>query len=176
MDSDGTVGTADTTTSNLIVGGNLSPLDDNTAYRGFLSFDLSSLPAALQSTNVLSANLRIFQLEVFGNPYTDLAVGSSGLILDHVDYGSSLTFTDFDPTVFSTLGDISSTFATGSKNRAVVSALKADLSANRTRSQYRLRFAKLTNGNGKRDSVLLETGDSTDDSRKPLLQITYLIP
>ncbi|MCX7784351.1 MAG: Ig-like domain-containing protein [Meiothermus sp.] len=165
-------GTVDTASNELRVGD--STAVDNATYRSYLSFDLSALPAELQSANVLSAVLKVHQYDVTGAPYTDLDVGSSDLILEHVNYGSSLTQTDFDPTVYANLGDLSSSSAPGDKTRPVLSALKNDLENNRTRSQYRLRFAALTDGDGLADLARIYSGNNA--ANKPTLGITYLIP
>ncbi|MDV6374127.1 Ig-like domain-containing protein [Deinococcus arenicola] len=147
---------------------------DNSTYRSYLSFDLSGLPAGLTSANILAATLTVRQSSVVGSPYTDLDVGASDLILDHVNYGTSLTATDFDPTVYSNLGDIISSATAANYFKSTLSALKDDLSNNRTRSQYRLRFAKLTDGDGVADIAYLDSGDSA--TNKPRLEVTYLIP
>ncbi|OLV19329.1 Ig-like domain-containing protein [Deinococcus marmoris] len=167
--SDGEVVTNDDT---LYIGDSASV--GNATYRSYLSFDLAGLPAALTSANILAANLTVNQYVVAGNPYTDLDVGASDLILDHVNYGTSLTATDFDPTVYSNQGDIISTPTLGNYTKSVLSALKDDRTNSRVRSQYRLRFAKLTDGDGNADIAYLRSGDSATD--KPTLAITYLIP
>lgn len=146
----------------------------NATYRGYLSFDLSGLPAGLSSANILGATLSVRQQAVFGNPYTDLDVGVSDLMLDHVNYGPSLTAADFDPTVYTMLGDMISSTALATYQRSVLSSVQADWTGNRTRSQYRLRFAKLTDGDGVFDAIHINSGDSA--SNKPTLQVTYLMP
>lgn len=166
--SDGTVNTTD----ELRIGD--SGDVGNATYRSYLSFDLSGLPAGLTSANIVSASLSVYQFSVSGAPYTDLDVGVSDLILDHVNYSTTLTGTDFDPTVYGTLGDISSSALVGSYAKSVLSALKDDRSAGRTRSQYRLRFAKLTDGDGNADIAYLRQGESA--TNKPTLTFTYLIP
>ncbi|PNY79903.1 Ig-like domain-containing protein [Deinococcus koreensis] len=143
---------------------------DNATYRSYLSFDL----AALTGATVVSATLGVHQSSVTGTPYTSLDVGSSDLRLDHVNYGVSLTSTDFDPTVYATLGDISSSSALGAKSLAVLGALNADLAAGRSRSQYRLRFAALTDGDGQADFAWLHSGDH--GAHAPTLEVTYLTP
>ncbi|WP_192930894.1 Ig-like domain-containing protein [Deinococcus sp. AJ005] len=146
----------------------------NATYRSYLSFDLAGLPAALTSANILAANLTVNQYAVAGSPYTDLDVGASDLMLDHVNYGTSLTAADFDPTVYSNQGDIISSPTLGNYTKSVLSALKDDRTNSRVRSQYRLRFAKLTDGDGNADIAYLRSGDSATD--KPSLVVTYLIP
>ena len=146
----------------------------NATYRSYLSFDLSGLPAGLQSANLVSATLSVHQFAVNGTPYTDLDVGFSDLILEHVDYGAGLSGTDFDPTVYANLSDISSSATAGTYSNAVLSTVKADVGGGRTRSQYRLRFAKLTDGDGSADLAYMESGDAA--TNKPRLELTYLIP
>lgn len=143
---------------------------DNATYRSYLSFDLGSLTGV----TVVSATLGAYQNSVTGTPYTGLDVGSSDLRLDHVNYGGSLTSMDFDPTVYATLGDLSSSATLGVKSLAVLGALNADLAAGRSRSQYRLRFAALTDGDGQADFAWLHSGDHGEHA--PTLEVTYLMP
>lgn len=143
---------------------------DNATYRSYLSFDLGSLTGV----TVVSATLGAYQNSVTGTPYTGLDVGSSDLRLDHVNYGGSLTSTDFDPEVYATLGDLSSSATLGVKSLAVLGALNADLAAGRSRSQYRLRFAALTDGDGQADFAWLHSGEHGE--HPPTLEVTYLTP
>jgi hypothetical protein len=153
----------------------------NASYRGFLSFDLSSLPAELQSANIISATLKVYQEGVSGTPYSDLddcfIFGCDDLLIDHVNYGSSLNDSDFDATVLQALGELSDTTTVEYKTFDVKAAAADDWdnrSSRGDRSQYRLRFAKLTDGDGVFDAAEFTSGDAA--SNKPQLQITYLIP
>ncbi|GGL68486.1 hypothetical protein GCM10010840_03170 [Deinococcus aerolatus] len=47
----------------------------------------------------------------------------------------------------------------GTYGKSVLSALQDDRANNRTRSQYRLRFAKLTDGDGNTDLAYLRQGE-----------------
>ncbi|WP_029478148.1 hypothetical protein [Deinococcus frigens] len=161
-----------TTDSNIYVGDSTDV--PNAVYRSFLSFDLSSLLAALTSSNVLSATLTARQRLVLGTPYSSLNVGSSYLLVDHVIYGAVLSASDFDAPVLSAQGNFITTATIGNYSKSMLSAVKADLSANRTRTQYRLRFARQTNGDGSADLVHIYASDNATD--KPRLEITYLIP
>lgn len=148
-----------------------SGLVDNSTYRGFISFDLSSLPEAL--TQVVAAELRVEQAGLFGTPYTDLG----SLRLDHVNYGASLSAADFDAPVLASLGILSTTTALEFKTKSVTASVQDDWSnraARGHRSQYRLRFFSLTDGDGAGDYATFTPGEAA--SSKPRLEVTYLIP
>ena len=70
---------------NDIVVGNaeLSSSVGEVVWRGFMSFDLSTIPAGAV---IESVELQFYQVNIGGAPYTKLG----RLILDHVDYGDSL--------------------------------------------------------------------------------------
>lgn len=170
-------GLVNTDNTSMLVGDSGSV--DNATYRGYLSFDLTPLPASLTSTNIQSAKLTVHQQSVSGTPYADLKTGvlpllSSYLLVDHVNYGTGLTPSDFDAPVLSNQGNLITTPTVGDYSKSVLDALKDDRTNNRTRSQYRLRFAKLTDGDGNFDAASLTSGDSA--TNKPTLEVTYLIP
>lgn len=167
--SDGVLSSGSCGSSLICVGD--SGLVDNSTYRGFISFDLSSLPPAL--TQVVAAELRIEQAGLFGTPYTDLG----SLRLDHVNYGATLSAADFDAPVLASLGILSTSTALEFKTKSVTAAVQDDW-ANRAarshRSQYRLRFFSLTDGDGAGDYATFTPGESA--SSKPRLEVTYLMP
>jgi hypothetical protein len=101
--------------------------------RSLCSFDLHGVPADVE---ILSANLRVFQIEAGG------AVENLGPVLvDHMDYGTlDLDFLDYSraaltPLIGSFPIETHATFQT----LDVIPEVNADLAASRTRSQYRLR-------------------------------------
>jgi hypothetical protein len=168
-------GTVDAASTEIRVGD--SGAVDNSTYRGFLSFDLSSLPTDLQSANIVSASLTAYQAAVSGLPYADLDSGSTDLLLDHVVYGPTLTALDFDPTVLGTASEFSGDETVGDKTLNVINSLKDDWT-NRldrgNRSQFRLRFPILTDGDGIFDAARFNSSDAA--GMKPILSIVYLIP
>jgi DNA-binding beta-propeller fold protein YncE len=119
--------------------GDVEDFFTSTAYRQFYSFDLSRIPAG---TIVISATLRLYQASVVGSPYNG-TLGS--VIVDHVDYGTSLDGTDYGAAtlLLGNVGTLSSDSSTGYKTLSVSSRVQNDLGNVRLRSQYRLRFSQL---------------------------------
>jgi len=146
----------------ILIGRNLSVIQ-----RGFVSFDLSSLPT---DAVIESATLRMYQEKIVGNPY---GVGGS-LRVDHLDYGSSLGNEDYGAS------SISSSFTTLTdnsviewKDASVTDSLKNDLSNGRDNSQYRLHFATESTGTSS-DLVYFESANNSEGTGNlPQLIIKY---
>lgn len=184
----------------IVPDGIVGDLSDNTYRRGFLSFDLSSLPSDL--IQITTASLSVNQANVSGNPYTDLGK----LMAESVNYSSSLTAADFETTIlqtrqcpiplpFSSLGletqqlidlcplkderrVLSSTTTLGFKSTTATLKVQDDWTnraARGNRSQYRLKFENNVSTDGQADLVIFGTGDSSADF-KPFLEITYEHP
>lgn len=112
----------------------------NLTERGFVSFDISGIPSG---KTIDLVTLRLFQEEVVGTPYSSLG----SLIIDHVNYGDSLGSEDLDSSaITSNIGTLTSNATVEWKDLVVTNALKADISAGRSRSQYRLRFTTEATG------------------------------
>lgn len=108
--------------------------------RGFVSFDISAIPAG---KTIDQATLRLYQGGVEGTPYTSLG----SLIVDHLDYGDSLGNEDLNASAISSnIGTLTSNATIEWKDLLVTNALKADITAGRSRSQYRLRFTTEATG------------------------------
>jgi len=120
--------------------------------RGFVSFDISSIPAG---KTIEQATLRLYQGEIVGTPY-----GSGGnLIVDSLDYGDSLGNEDLNAAAISSnIGTLSPNAVVEWKDLIITNALKADITAGRTRSQYRLRFT--TEGTGADAWARFESADN----------------
>jgi hypothetical protein len=138
--------------------------------RGFISFDLSGIPA---TADVQSIQLRFYQANVTGTPYAKLG----NLLIKHVDYGSTLGNAAFDtPELHSaTLSP-----HTGSGEWYTITAgtigdwIESDLSAGRTRTQFRLQFSSETDGDGTQDTISFESGENYFGTGNiPQLTITY---
>jgi hypothetical protein len=138
--------------------------------RGFMSFDLSGIPAG---ASIQSIELRFFQTQLQGNPYGKLG----NPLLKHVVYGSSLENADFDtPELHSaTLAPHTSPGQWYTITSTIIADwINQDLVAGRTRFQMRLQFATETDGDGLQDSVSFESGDNHfGTGNLPQLTITY---
>jgi hypothetical protein len=138
--------------------------------RGFMSFDLSGIPAG---ATVQGVQLRFYQVQVQGNPFDKLG----HLLLKHVDYGPSLEADDYDG---AELGSFSLPYPLVSGEWYIVTSdvlgdwIEQDLTAGRTRSQFRLQFTTETDVDGVDDMVYIESGDNAlGTGNLPQLTFTY---
>lgn len=141
----------------------------NLITRGFISFDISSLPSAAV---IESATLRLYQYDIKGNPY---GVGAR-IMVDHLDYDNSLGNEDYGAS------SISASFVTLTSNATiewkdanVADAVKNDLSNGRSRSQYRIHFViESIGGDVTGDFAYFESAENTGGTgNTPQLVIKY---
>jgi hypothetical protein len=184
-----------TSTERLSLGDNV----DNIGHQAFLSFNLE-LDSAVSLQDILSATLSVYKESETGKPFVALKPPCSGVlcafsvatvVLEHVNFGSALAVNDYDTAALSVVGDLDrperiksdvifgyeSSTDNGWKSLEVLDAVKDDWSnrlKRENRSQYRLRFARDTNGDGVGDSVTFLSGQT--GSSKPQLRVRYLIP
>jgi pSer/pThr/pTyr-binding forkhead associated (FHA) protein len=136
--------------------------------RGFLSFDLASIPAG---ATIESVRLEFYQHQIVGDPYQTLG----NLALDHVDYGSSLEASAYDrPALHSAV--LAQMVAANSwyvlADPTITLWVEENLTAGRARVQLRLRFAQETDSDQDRDLVVLTSGEGPAD-QAPRLTIVY---
>ncbi len=131
-------------------------------YKGFITFDLSSLPSTMASVSEAQLNLQITGTS--GNPFG----GLGGLFLEHADFqviGSDA----FDAEPLSELGRIATNGNAGTMLSVnVLSAVETDVT-NRVMTQYRLRFQAETDNDITSDAIL-----SAWDTQS--LDLAYLVP
>lgn len=166
-----------TGSGSMIVGDNAA----NVAYRGFLSFDLSGLPA--NASALVYARVLTWVTGASGDAFGSLG---GGMKLQHVAYGDALESADWD-----TISDFQITYVTsnsaGWRTGAVTEQVVADWTASRSgRSQYRLAFSSQTSANGQADYVSFYSGNtsattctrgnSAGTSCKPYLSVVYEHP
>jgi hypothetical protein len=165
-------GTAVSSTNDIAVGDNTA----NEGLRGFVSFDITSIPA---NAIITSAKLSLYQYSVAGTPYTAFTTNAIGV--DHVDYGNSLDIGDFIPPPPSLHGDIGvltpSTVTYEWKNLSVTNYVQDDLNNARTHTQYRLHFGSFTDGNNDNDIAFFESSENWGTTGNiPMLEVTYNLP
>ena len=143
-------GTTDTGT-NILVG-----KKETGSARGFISFDLSGVPAG---ANITKATLRVYQVGAAGEPF----VGNNLIVLDNLDFGGTLDAQDYQ------LRAESSGFATLSENADtewkevdITDVFMENHQMGLTRSQYRLRSSNETGG--VTDQAELVTFESANNS------------
>ncbi|MBI3183720.1 MAG: Ig-like domain-containing protein [Myxococcales bacterium] len=139
--------------------------------RGFLSFDISTLPANL--VRIEASTLYVYQTQTLNSPYT---LGS--LSAESVFYGPTLDPADYStPVLNGSTWVISSSATAGLKSASVTSKVQDDWVSRFTRgglSQFRLAFPLTTNANGLSDFAYFSSGEAT--SNRPYLYVRYLVP
>jgi hypothetical protein len=146
---------------------------------GFLSFDLSNLPA---NANLVSANLVLHTHTVSGNPDTDLG----GLRLVSHTYGT-LDGDDRDPSKWNNWCHdpnwskcaLRLETAQGFQAVLVTGMVRFDLdhrAYNGQRSQYRLYYPGVKSMDNQGDYVDITSADSNNTSYGPSLRLTYEAP
>lgn len=144
------------------------------AVRGFIGFDLSSLP---HDASVQSATLIATQCAISGSPFT-----LGNVVVDHVTYPAP-----FDTTVFAEsaiamqVGTLSTDESIGARSVSVTSSVANDISTGHGSSQFRIRMSTSNDaGNGPSNQVIFasdsaNTPDCTPASgQQPRLVIVFL--
>jgi hypothetical protein len=136
--------------------------NENSTYRGFITFDLSDLPAQLQALSTAQLSMTIDSIR--NTPFT----GLGNLVADHVTF-DGISLDAFGAVSIGSVIQISSSATAGAQLSAnVLSAVQTDL-PNRGHSQFRLRFSTTTDSDGVGD--LIEVLWTTEQ-----LTVSYLIP
>ncbi len=138
-----------------------SPAGD-AVYHGFMTFDLSGLPAQL--IEISAAQLSWKATVIYGTPFSALG----DLEVDHVEFGA-LGDAAFAVQALPEHASVTGPVATGSVLTIdALAALRADWGV-RARSQYRLAFASGTDGDGAPDQLV-------SDWSSVQLSLTYWLP
>ena len=149
--------------------GDISPGDFATGLRGFVSFELGDVPPAAAVT---SATLVLTQHAVAGAPYAKLGL----LLLDQVVYGNQLEAGAYARSfpMHQGLGPLSADATLERKSTLVTAQVQADRAAQRTQSQFRIRFAIEDDGDGVVDVAVFWSADNAPTySDQPTLVVTY---
>jgi hypothetical protein len=159
------------TGQDIIVGnGGQAGTTTEKVWRGFMSFDLSDIPAV---GSIEGAQLRFYQVKVEGAPYQKLGT----LVLEHVSYGSKLNRAAYDSPSLGTATLVQQS-APGTwyniVDQPIASWIAEDLAAGRDRFQVRLRWAQETDGDNQEDYVSIEPGNNFfGTGNLPTLAVTY---
>lgn len=139
-------------------------------WRGFMSFDISGIPAG---AIINSVELRFYQAKVGGDPYSKLG----NLVLEHVDYGDRLSETAFGTAA------LGATMLPPQMNAGawyvvsgptVISWVQDDLANGRARAQFRLRWQQELDGDGREDYAGVESGNNFFGTGNfPVLTVNY---
>ncbi len=154
----------------------------NKYYRGYLSFDLSSLPN--DTLKVIDAQVYAYRYKVDGYPYRDLRdFIYPGVIITPLYYGMSLEKDDLTSDCMCISFPFSHTEYYGWYRQLVTSWTQIDFEnrANQNnKTQYRLQFAYETDNDNSKDLVYFHSGDfgttTAQKALRPYLKIKYLVP
>ena len=137
----------------------------NAQWKGFIGFDMTGVPAGIQSWEF--ANINMNQTSVRGAPYATLG---GTLLLDHVNF-PTLNAASFNAVSLRPIGTLSTTATVENKTLPVLVAVQDDY-ANRVargnRTQYRLAFPTVSDFDGVFD-VAVFAGPNT-------LNVRYFLP
>jgi PKD repeat protein len=146
------------------------------AIGAYLSFDLSSLPAALPSTNITAAQLMLRKSGVdTSSPFTNLATLPKKLTVHGLYFGDTVTGSTLLPTneLASDLDSTTLALETATFSPSVLGKVQTDWTnraAQNSFSQYQLRFAKLSAVAG---ADLARIGSNAAGVNAPMLKLTY---
>jgi hypothetical protein len=135
---------------------------DNEQYRGFITFDLSSLPESMARVSAAQLNLQITGMSA--NPFG----GLNGLILEHASF-DVIGPDAFGAQALSNLGRIATAGAAGTVVSADVLATVEVDAAERGMTQYRFRFGNATDNDNNSDVILSAWNTQS-------IELSYLIP
>lgn len=135
------------------------------------SFSLAGIPAGATITDAV---LRIRQHSQIGTPYGTLG----DVVVDHFDMGLDLDATDFaGGTILAGFGTLSTDGTQEYKEIGVAARVQADVTAGRTKSDFRVRFAVATDNDNGFDVTRFENGnDEYGTGDLPILEVTWLAP
>lgn len=144
-----------------------------TQFKGFLSFDTSSIPA---TATVVSATLRLRRSGVIGtNPFASLGVccvdikGGAGF-----NGATTLQTADFQAAADGVhVGELSNAANNGDWSTASLDATGRGLVNKGGTTQLRVYFSTATNANGASDVMQWYAGDDSTAANRPVLEITY---
>jgi len=141
----------------------------NLVTRGFVSFDITSIPSG---SVITEATLRLYQTKTTGSPYT--AGGS--LKVDHLTYGDSLDSSDYGMAALSSgFTTLTSNGTVEWKDANVTERVKDDLTNSRSTSQFRIHFqTELTGGDVTGDFAYFESAENSEGTgNTPQLVVKY---
>jgi len=139
----------------------------NLVVRGFLSFDISSIP---RGAKIIKAELKIFQTQVVGSPFAS----KNKVVIDHLTYGESLDASDYSaPALISSFAKVSEDSKIGWRQIDVSVQIKDDLENARTYSQFRIHLEDETKKTSD-DFVFFESAENIFGSKNlPELTISF---
>lgn len=136
--------------------------NENSTYRGFVTFDLSDLPTPIETLSAAQLSMTIDSIR--NTPFA----GLGSLVADHVTF-DSISLDAFGAVSIGSVIQLSSSASAGAQlSASVLSAVQTDLPT-RGHSQFRFRFSTTTDADDIGD--LIEVLWTTEQ-----LTVTYLTP
>ena len=141
--------------------------------KGFLSFDTSAIP---DDATVVAATLRLQRVGLWGtNPFTTLGQLQIDVQTGAFGGNAALQTSDFQAGATAVaVGTLSSPAKNGDWSTATLSAAGLAAINKSGLTQLRLAFTVHDNGNAISDRILFGSGDQTDPTLRPELQVTYV--
>jgi hypothetical protein len=149
----------------------------NLQYKGFISFDITGIPAGVQSFEFANLNMNqdsTFKDGAAGDPYADLGGAVS---LEHVNFDTLNLAAAFNPAALSSVGNISTNATLEVKTLSVLTQLQNDITnrvARGNRTQYRLAFPTVTDVDLKFDAAIFASPTAATDPST--LSVRYFLP
>jgi hypothetical protein len=137
--------------------------------RGFVSFELTDIPAGAQ---VSFASLTLTQFAMEGDPFSTMGA----VVLDLVDYGTQLEGASYHSAFPDLQGFavLSPDYSPGPRTASVTEAVQACVASGALRCQFRLRFMAETDGDTSRDVVHFRSWETgATPAQAPTLTVTY---
>jgi len=136
--------------------------------RSLVGFDISELVGK----TIVSATLKIYQVQTNGSPYGDSGIGS--IIVDHVDFGTiEGTSSEFNEYLSENIGTISEDSTAEWKTLAVTDEVETDLSASRSSSCFKLRFTDEDISKEMYFTLFEDESGTGGTTNYPTLEVTY---
>lgn len=158
-------------TSARLYAGDNDGLIDADAISSVLCFDTGGIG---DGAVIESAVLRVYQEDHQGSPYSKIG----NLVVDHVTIGADVSLDDYDGgNITANIGTLSTTAVEEWKTLDVTAAVQNDVTANRPRSEFRIRFSTESNDDNVSDFVIANDGeDSEGTGNLPQLVVSYRSP
>lgn len=151
--------------------GDIDAITSGVSQRAVVGFDLVGAGIPPGAT-IQTATLSLQQGGSGGTPYTDLG----NVLIDHVALGAAIDAADYSGnTLLSAFGVFSTDNAFDVRSLEVGARVQADVTAGRSFSDFRLRFATDTNLDGGSDYTQFGDSEGTVPfGPNPTLTVTYL--
>jgi len=146
----------------------------NVCERFYLSFSIQPVP---EHYSIDSVVLKLYQNYCCGdggdNVYPLFYGNQISCMIDHVDYGLTFEYSDFNPTIYGTIGAISSELTYGWKELNITNAYLQDLNQSRPYCQVMCYFPIMSDYDFMSDNIDFRSSYFPDPVGTPQIVITY---